>query len=41
MEKQKTKIVKIILSNNKTSGSSTISHFKLHYRGIVIKTTWY
>jgi hypothetical protein len=38
MEKQKNRIVKTILNNNRISGDIITSDFKLYYRAIVIKT---
>ena len=41
MDKQKPKVAKTILNNERTSGGITIPDVKQLYRYIVINTTWY
>jgi hypothetical protein len=38
---KKTRIVKTILNNKRPAGGSMISDFKLYYRMIVMKPSWY
>jgi hypothetical protein len=38
---KKPRIVKNLLKDKRTSGGITMSHIKLYYRVIVIKTAWY
>jgi hypothetical protein len=41
LETQKTKIDKVFLSKQSNAGGITIPDFKLYYRAIAIKTSWY
>ena len=41
MNDKKSRIVKTILNNKRTSGGINILDLKQYYRGIVLKTAWY